>query len=308
MNVSPIAEDVTSMKMLAIAKKAAKSNVTVLINGETGVGKEVLARYIHLHSAYESGPFVAVNCAALPDNMIEAILFGYEKGAFTGAIQSYAGKFEQAEGGTLLLDEIADMPMSLQAKVLRVIQEREVERLGGKGLIPLNVRLIAATNKILKQQVDLGLFRSDLYYRLSVLPIHCAPLRERKADILPLANRFIAKYASQLDIARPTLTQAAIDKLTAYPWPGNVRELENIIHRVLILSEQHALDADAFTFDSSFKTISDSSLKNGETTLILNVLRQTAGCRELAAKKLQISARTLRYKIQKLKSNGIAVP
>ena len=309
-----VAEDPRSKSTLELAYKAAKSNATILISGETGVGKELIARYIHQHSYYCDGPYVSVNCAALPENMIESILFGYEKGAFTGAINGYAGKFEQANHGTLLLDEIAELPLGLQAKLLRVLQEREVERLGGRRLINIDVRIIAATNRDLKQQVQSGYFRSDLYYRLNVVPITCEALRNRPLDIIPLADFFINKYAALLGRELLILTSAAKDKLLAYEWPGNARELENVIHRTLIMLTGNVIDdkdiilneglENACEYDDQF----DSKLKASEAKVILDVLNEVDGSRDIAAKKLNISPRTLRYKISKLKSIGIKVP
>lgn len=309
-----VAEDPHSKSALALAEKAAKSNATVLITGETGVGKELIARYIHEHSHYSKGPYISVNCAALPENMIEAILFGYEKGAFTSATQSYIGKFEQAHLGTLLLDEVAEIPVELQAKLLRVLQERQIERLGGKRMIPVDVRIIAATNRQLEEQVMAGYFRSDLYYRLNVVPVHCHPLRARPLDILPLTAYFLKKYAALLNRNVPVLTKAAQAKLMGYNWPGNVRELENVIHRTLILLSDDKIDDQDIplnetligveSLDSAFQ----STLKANEAKVILDVLSETDGSRELAAKKLNISPRTLRYKLSKLRSMGLKVP
>lgn len=313
----PIVEDPRSKAVLEIARKAAKSKANILISGETGVGKELLARYIHYHSAFFNGPFISVNCAAMPDNMVEAILFGYEKGAFTNAINSYAGKFEQAQHGTLLLDEISEIPLGLQAKLLRVLQEREVERICGKKIINIDVRVIAATNQDLKQLAEAGMFRKDLYYRLNVLPIHCPPLRERPHDIIPLADYFISQHADALGKTRYPLTECAKQKLLSYAWPGNVREMDNVIQRALILTEKCVLDESDIELHESenskventiFIDQMDSKLKVNEAQTIMNVLKETNGCRGIAAKKLNISPRTLRYKISKLKSIGIKIP
>lgn len=309
-----IAEDPHSKRTLEIAQKAAKSNATILISGETGVGKELVARYIHYHSVFHTGPFISVNCAALPENMIEAILFGYEKGAFTNAINQYVGKFEQAQGGTLLLDEISEIPLGLQAKLLRVLQEREIERLGGKNLIAVNVRIIAATNRDLRQQVAAGFFRNDLYYRLNVVPIHCAALRERPLDILPLADYFMNKHSKLLNIKTPVLSESARKMLVQYSWPGNVREIENVIQHTLIMMNSDVIDAHQIALNEEnleaeydFKQL-DSQLKVNEAKVIMDVLKETAGSRGIAARKLNISPRTLRYKISKLKSIGLKVP
>lgn len=228
-----ISEDANSIKLMALAKKVAQSDATVLITGPSGTGKEILAEVIRKNSARSEKPFVAINCAAIPENMLEAMLFGYEKGAYTGAIQSTPGKFELAQDGTILLDEISEMSLPLQAKILRVIQEREVERLGGKKSIKLNVRIIATTNKDLLSQVKKGLFREDLYYRLNVFPIYSHPLAKRKNDIIPLAKFFIKKYSNSNQNIE--LSSLAIKKLKEYSWPGNVREMENVIQRSLIL-------------------------------------------------------------------------
>ena len=318
--LAPIAEDPRSKAVLHIAHKAAKSQATILISGETGVGKEVLAHYIHLHSFYAQGPFVAVNCAALPENMIESILFGFEKGAFTNAINTYVGKFEQADQGTLLLDEISEISTGLQAKLLRVLQEREVERLGGRKMIKVNLRVIATTNRNLHKQVEAGLFRKDLYYRLNVMPIECLALRDRPLDIVPLAEHFIKLHANAMGRHTPVLTQAAKNKLMAATWPGNIREMDNIIQRTLIMSEKSVLDDQDIAFcentlgelvDSASNENSNhfaSMLEATEAKLILDMLKETEGCRNSAARKLNISPRTLRYKISKLRSIGLEIP
>ncbi|RDI38527.1 sigma-54 interaction domain-containing protein [Aquicella lusitana] len=309
-----IAEDPRSKTMLEMARKAAKSSATILINGETGVGKELIARYIHQNSYFSSGPYITVNCAALPENMIESMLFGYEKGAFTGAINAYQGKFEQANNGTLLLDEVTELPLALQAKLLRVLQERKVERLGGKGLININTRIIAATNRDIQQQVVTGNFRSDLYYRLNVIPVYCLPLRNRKQDIIPLTNFFIKKYSIVLGKIPPVLTTRAQEKILNYPWPGNIRELENLIHRTLIMTNDDVIDEIHIELDeyqieqNNSKGEFDSKMKATEAKVILDVLKESDGRRHVAARKLNISPRTLRYKISKLKLSGIKVP
>ena len=231
----PIAEDPHSQQLLTLSSRVAQSNSTALILGESGTGKEVLARFIHQQSTRSDKPFIAINCAAIPENMLEAILFGYEKGAYTGALASTPGKFEQANGGTLLLDEISEMDVGLQAKLLRVLQEQEVERLGGKKVIPLDVRVIATSNRNMLEHVTEGKFREDLYYRLSVLPLVWKPLRERPKDILPLAHQLLTKHANKQKRSGLVLSQAAQDTLLDYSWPGNVRELDNVIQRALIL-------------------------------------------------------------------------
>ncbi|MGH1441237.1 MAG: sigma-54-dependent transcriptional regulator [Cellvibrionaceae bacterium] len=231
----PIAKSPSSQQLLQLANRMAQTDSTVLIIGESGTGKEVLARYIHQRSPRVQQPFIAINCAAIPENMLEAMLFGYEKGAYTGAYASAPGKFEQANGGTLLLDEISEMDVGLQAKLLRVLQEQEVERLGGRKTIQLNVRVIATSNRNMQQQVADGKFREDLYYRLSVLPLQWKPLRERREDILPLAMRLLQKHAIKQKRIGIQLDESAQRSLYDYAWPGNVRELDNVIQRALIL-------------------------------------------------------------------------
>lgn len=231
----PIASSASSQQLLQLANRMAQTDSTVLIIGESGTGKEVLARYIHQRSPRVAKPFIAINCAAIPENMLEAMLFGYEKGAYTGAYASAPGKFEQASGGTLLLDEISEMDVGLQAKLLRVLQEQEVERLGGRKTIKLDVRVIATSNRDMQQQVAKGLFREDLYYRLSVLPLQWKPLRARREDILPLASRLLQKHALKQKRLGVKLDESAQKALHQYSWPGNVRELDNVIQRALIL-------------------------------------------------------------------------
>lgn len=230
-----IARDKNSLALLDLARRVAETSTTALIIGESGTGKEVLARYIHAHSPRSDKPFVAINCAAIPENMLEGMLFGHEKGAFTGAISSAPGKFEQANGGTLLLDEITEMDIGLQAKLLRVLQEQEVERLGGRKTIKLDVRVIATSNRDMRESVVAGTFREDLYFRLSVLPLQWMPLRDRPADIIPLAEKLLAKHATKQYRRGVSLSREAKDTLLSYPWPGNVRELENVMQRALIL-------------------------------------------------------------------------
>lgn len=230
-----ISEDPATIKLYNLAVRVAVSDASVLIEGPSGSGKEVLSRYIHNNSSRAKEPFVAINCAAIPENMLEATLFGYEKGAYTGAHQASPGKFEQAQGGTLLLDEISEMDINLQAKLLRVLQEREVERLGGRKIIKLDVRILATTNRPLSEYVKENKFRSDLYFRLNVFPIFLPKLIDRKKDILPLALYFIAKY----DNRGITLTDCAKKSLVEYDWPGNIRELENTIQRSLVLANNN---------------------------------------------------------------------
>ena len=228
--------DPVSLQLLEHTERIARSEATVLVIGETGTGKELIARHIHAVSG-RSGPFVAVNCGAFSESLIDAELFGHESGAFTGASQARAGWFEAANGGTLFLDEIGDLPLALQVKLLRVLQERQVVRLGSRRSIPLDVRLVAATNIDLGRAVEAQHFRADLYYRLSVATVRLPPLRERPSDILPLATHFIAFYRSKLNLREVTLSQSAQQALLAYSWPGNIRELENVIHFALIVCQ-----------------------------------------------------------------------
>jgi two-component system response regulator FlrC len=245
----PVAASSFTKEFFSVAKKVAKTDSTVMISGESGTGKEVLARYIHRNSPRRNKPFVAINCAAIPENMLEAMLFGHEKGAFTGAYNSSPGKFEQANGGTLLLDEVSEMDLGLQAKLLRVLQEREVERVGGRKAISLDVRVLATTNRSLKSYVAEGKFREDLYYRLSVFPMAWKPLRERKEDILPLAERLLELHASKMKRGTMTLDASAKRTLCEYPWPGNVRELDNAVQRALILAEGSSIRASDFILE-----------------------------------------------------------
>ncbi|WP_312262667.1 sigma-54 dependent transcriptional regulator [Candidatus Igneacidithiobacillus taiwanensis] len=314
-----IAEAPAMRQCLERARKVAQSDATVLLHGESGVGKEVLARYIHRHSPRAQGPFVAVNCAAIPESLLEATLFGHEKGAFTGATQASAGKFEQAQGGTLLLDEVTEMPLPLQAKLLRVLQERELERVGGQRLIRLDIRVLATSNRDLEAAVRSGEFRADLFYRLQVFPLLIPPLRERREDIIPLAEYLIEAAAENLGLRPRRLSPMAARVLLAHEWPGNVRELQNALQRALILAEGEelqpgdldlpiALLEEEIPMNPSSKSAADLALgvQKGqyERELIASALQQTGGAREAAARLLGISARTLRHKLQRLREAG----
>ncbi|WP_347402037.1 sigma-54 interaction domain-containing protein [Ectothiorhodospira lacustris] len=319
-----IAEDPRSRELLELARRVAASEATVMLNGESGVGKEVYARFIHTHSPRADGPFVAVNCAAIPENMLEAMLFGHERGAFTGAYESRPGKFELAEGGTLLLDEISEMDLSLQAKLLRVLQEREVERLGGRRPMQMDVRVLATSNRNLMQAVADGKFREDLFYRLNVFPLVIPPLRERPGDILPLARRLIYVHGRGIDHAR--LTTAAASRLVDHTWPGNVRELDNVIQRAMILRDGDELDSMSIQFEAMASAELRNShpsapvpaaaetqrlgdrLRSREEQLILDALRVEEGSRKDAAARLGISPRTLRYKLARLRDAGVTIP
>ncbi len=374
----PVAEAPSSRQLLQLATRVAQSESTVLIVGESGTGKEVLARFIHNHSPRRNQPFIAINCAAIPENMLEAMLFGHEKGAYTGAHSSSPGKFEQANGGTLLLDEISEMDIGLQAKLLRVLQEREVERLGGRKTIKLDVRVIATSNRDMRSEVVAGKFREDLYYRLSVLPLQWAPLRDRIEDIVPLAERLLNKHALKQNRRGVNLSISAKQLLMAYPWPGNVRELDNIMQRALILQPGRSIEADDLGLDAggvygqapisysqkpnllqaaqalqagNTNTLAESTLatqasampgnfavssfyqgdnialvsnqrvqppvlnnpalgndlKQREYEIIMNTLRIERGSRKNTAERLGISARTLRYKIARLREEGYEI-
>ncbi|CAD6365002.1 sigma-54 dependent transcriptional regulator [Shewanella sp. JNE10-2] len=318
----PIVADEKSLALLSLAQRVAASDASVMIMGPSGSGKEVLARYIHQHSSRAEQAFVAINCAAIPENMLEATLFGYEKGAFTGAYQACPGKFEQAQGGTLLLDEISEMDLGLQAKLLRVLQEREVERLGGRKTIKLDVRVLATSNRDLKAVVAAGGFREDLYYRINVFPLTWPALNQRPADILPLARHLLAKHAKALNIgATPEFDEQACRRLLSHRWPGNVRELDNIVQRALILRTGSVITANDIIIDVQGALINDESevsasepeglgeeLKAQEHVIILETLAQCQGSRKLVAEKLGISARTLRYKMARMRDMGIQLP
>lgn len=302
-----VAKDPRTRALLSLAKRVAQSPATVMLTGESGCGKEVVARYIHQHSLRSSKPFVAINCAAIPENLLEATLFGYEKGAFTGAAQAQPGKFEQAQGGTLLLDEISEMPLELQAKLLRVLQEREVERVGGHKTIKLDIRVLATSNRNMMAMVKNGRFREDLYYRLNVFPIEIPSLRQRPLDIEPLAQHILESATSGSGQSSGKMTQAAIDKLAQYPWPGNVRELENVMQRAMILATDNIIAAEHIHLphtdsdrESGQNGMASSSedIKTLERKHILETLAAVNGSRKLAVKKLGISERTLRYKLQ----------
>jgi two-component system response regulator FlrC len=313
--------------LLDFARQVAKSHASILIQGESGTGKELLARYLHAHSRRHPGPFVAVNCAALPEGLLESELFGYERGAFTGAVASRAGKFELADGGTLLLDEISEMPLALQAKLLRVLQEREVDRVGGKKPLPVDIRVISTTNRDLREMIRAGSFREDLFYRLNVIPIRLLPLRDRHDDIGPLAQAFFRRRG----YPGSSLTQPALDLLKSNSWRGNVRELFNVLERAAIIAqggpvaaEHLLLDDDRDSWNGFLTTpaasspatdfrpdlnrsvagtapqesLSPSSVRAMEEQLIYRALEQAHNNRTLAAKMLGISVRTLRNKLK----------
>jgi two-component system response regulator FlrC len=314
--LAPVAVDASSRLIVDLARRVAGTDCTVLIVGESGTGKEVLARLIHRASPRATRPFIAVNCAAIPENMLEAMLFGYEKGSFTGATNSHAGKFEQAQGGTLLLDEITEMPLSLQAKLLRVLQEREVERIGSSEPKPLDVRVIATTNRMLRNEVAAGRFREDLYYRLNVFPLAVNPLRERRDDVLPLATHLL-QIRARPGTRIPALSADAAHLLLTYSWPGNVRELDNLLQRALVLVEGAVIEAEHILFEKQPTRLDaaqpgnsglHTTMERAERDVILDALRAANGSRREVAEKLGISPRTLRYKLARIRSAGIDVP
>lgn len=323
-----IAIDAVSKRTAEVARRVAATDATVLITGESGCGKEVMAQYIHAHSNRADKRFVAINCAAIPHNMLEATLFGYEKGAFTGAYKACPGKFELADGGTLLLDEISEMDMALQAKLLRVLQEREVERLGGNKIMELDVRVLATSNCNMRKLVKEGKFREDLFYRLNVFPLHLSPLRDRPGDIEGLASKFVAKHlvsTGSVQPVAPSIDDDALNKLLDHSWPGNVRELDNVIQRALILRQSDDISADDIQFEpdldqsnsllepSEYSTADanaclEDDVRNHEHQRILDALKSEMGDRKAVAEKLGISQRTLRYKLAKMRDEGISVP
>ena len=317
-----VGDDPKTQALRELARRVAESKATVLITGESGTGKEVLARYLHRHSPRAERPFVAVNCAAIPENMLEATLFGYEKGAFTGAYQAAPGKFEQAQGGTLLLDEISEMDLALQAKLLRVLQEREVERLGGRKTIALDVRVLATSNRDMKREVAEQRFREDLYYRLNVFPLHVAPLRERQGDIIPLAEYLLERHAREGGRAIPRLSAAARKRMLGYRWPGNVRELDNLIQRALVLQAGDEIRERDLCFEESSEQgggdlsppraeeggTLDQSIRSQEYRTIIDALKEPGSSRKAVAARLGISERTLRYKLARMRESGIEIP
>lgn len=312
-------------RLLTMAQRVAMTRAPILITGETGTGKEMMARYIHRFSSEPDAPFVAVNCAAIPETMLESILFGHERGAFTGAVSAQPGKFEQANGGTLLLDEIGELPLPLQAKLLRVLQEQRVERLGSNREIALDVRIIAATHRDLHQEVAEGRFRADLMFRLDVLPLHILPLRERREDVVPLARQFIRKYAAH-ECDEQLLTPEACQALRDHSWAGNVRELENTVQRALVLRKglfiqpcdlglAAAENTNSITLVTEFtdpaehgKAALRASGKRAEYQHILDTLLQCGGHKTRTAKQLGITPRALRYRLNSMREQGISIP
>ncbi len=284
-------------RILTIADHLAMSDITVLITGESGTGKELLARYIYRRSKRAHGPFVAVNCAAIPENLLESELFGYEKGAFTGAHETKKGRFELAHGGVLLLDEIGEMPLHLQAKLLRVLQERSIERLGSTRSISIDVRVIATTNRDLPSEIREGRFREDLYYRLNVFPIKLPPLRERPEDIQLLSKRFLERFSREVGKDIRGFSEEAMEILLKRPWRGNVRELENVIQRAVFLCNREVIEPGDLMLEDSIQYPKLGRIREIERELILRTLEETGGNKTLAAKILGVSVRTIRNKL-----------
>jgi len=317
-----VVEDPAMAEIVRRAEQIAWSEATVLIEGESGTGKEILAHHIHHRSRRSAGPFVAVNCAAIPEQLLESELFGHERGAFSGAIGRRIGKFEAAHGGTILLDEVSEMDIRLQAKLLRALQEREVDRVGGRTPVKINVRVIATTNRDLWSEVGRRSFREDLYFRLNVAPLVVPPLRQRPIDISALADYFGRKYATENMLPPPSFTADARARLLGYSWPGNVRELENIIHRAIILAGGKAIDASALDLPERARLAAPPppplappqpafvarSLEEVEQDLIISTLAHTGGNRTHAAAILGISIRALRNKLRDYSAAGVAVP
>lgn len=306
--------------VLKMAKQIAPSEANVLLTGASGTGKEIFSRFIHDNSKRANKKFVAVNCAAIPETLLESELFGYEKGAFTGAVSRRIGKFEEASDGTLLLDEISEMDISIQAKLLRAIQEKEIDRIGGRAPIKVNTRIIATSNRNLDEAVKNGTFRQDLYYRLNVVNINIPSLKDRPDDIIVLAKHFVKKYSELNELPLKVISKAAEDKLMSYLWPGNVRELENTVHRAVLLSTQEEIEADAVILDDADSIISrtaapgsaatapqGTTLAGMERNLIIDTLKHTMGNRTVAAQILGISIRTLRNKLKQYEAEGFDI-
>ncbi len=327
--------DPVMQKTLKLAEQIAPSDASVLITGESGTGKEVMARFLHSHSKRASHSFISVNCAAIPENLLESELFGHEKGAFTGAVARRLGKFEEANGGTLLLDEISEMHPRLQAKLLRAIQEREIDRVGGTQPIKVNIRLLATSNRNLEDEVRSGNFREDLYFRLNVMTLELPALRSRPGDIPALAEHFLRKYAEANGVRTPRLSEAALDMLRAHSWRGNVRELENTMHRAVLLCQSDTLEPDAILLTGGRGIPVDAVQAGGEAAaaasagaadahgtaplvgrtvadverdLIIETLSHCLGNRTHAATILGISIRTLRNKLKQYSEEGMSIP
>ena len=342
-NNSMIANDPAMKRVLQLADRIAPSDATILITGESGTGKEVISRYVHEKSKRSGGPFIAVNCAAIPENLLESELFGHEKGSFTGATGRRIGKFEEANGGTLLLDEVTEMPIQLQAKLLRAIQEKEVTRIGSNDVVKIDTRILATSNRNLEKSVQNGEFREDLYFRLNVVMIELPALRDRPSDIMPLAQLFADKFAEENGVEAKKISKEGQVKLQSYAWRGNIRELENTMHRAVLMAIEPEIEPEAIHLsDSAFskqsssgavaavvstETVTETSesvptvqnpggveglvgqtIADVERQMILNTLDHCLGNRTHAAKVLGISIRTLRNKLNIYKDSGIEVP
>jgi DNA-binding NtrC family response regulator len=305
-----IGRSTAMQEIFATIERVAPSRATVLLTGESGVGKDLIARAIHFHSPRKDKPLVKINCTAIPENLMESELFGYEKGAFTGAQTSKPGKFEQADSGTVFLDEIGDVPAAIQVKLLRILQEREFERLGSNVTRHIDVRLVAATNQDLRAALEQGTFREDLYYRLNVVPINIPPLRERKQDIPFLANHFVRKLAPDTGCRVESITDAAMERLIAYHWPGNVRELENVIERSLVMANDTQLDAADIKLESAPRARQQSgdphflpeglTLDQYEQEIIREALKRADGNKSQAARLLGLTRNALRYRLTQM--------
>jgi DNA-binding NtrC family response regulator len=317
-----VARDPAMLATVRRAEQVATSEASILITGESGTGKEVLARHIHRRSRRANGPFVALNCAAIPENLLESELFGHERGAFSGAIARRVGKFETADGGTLLLDEISEMDIRLQAKLLRAIQEREIDRLGGTAPVKVDVRILATSNRDLTAEVNAGRFREDLFFRLNVVGLRLPPLRERPGDIPALAEHYARRYAEVNGLPYRALSRTAVLRLAGHGWRGNVRELENTIHRAVLLASGPEIDGDAVELAPGGPAAVSANASNGapisqlvgrtmeevERDLIIETLGHTLGNRTHAATILGISIRALRNKLRDYAQSGVAVP
>ena len=321
-------EDPAMKDLLVMAERIAKSDASILIAGESGTGKEMLARFVHAKSKRAKQPFVSVNCAAIPENLLESELFGHEKGAFTGAVARRIGKFESADGGTLLLDELGEMDLKLQAKLLRVLQEREIDRVGGTRPVKINIRLLATTNRSLRDEVAAGRFREDLFFRINVVALKVPPLRERPKDVMALATHFADKYSDANALPRRRLSETAVDELLRHTWQGNVRELENNMHRAVLLCAGDQIEpedmmlgdkanglgghdtqaADTDSADGGSSHLVGKTVADVERDLIIDTLRHCLGNRTHAANILGISIRTLRNKLKLYDSDGVSVP
>ena len=313
-NHALISGDKKTETILKMAKQIAPSEASVLLTGSSGTGKEIFSRFLHDNSKRANKKFVAVNCAAIPETLLESELFGYEKGAFTGAVSRRIGKFEEASDGTLLLDEISEMDIGIQAKLLRAIQEKEIDRIGGKSPIKVNTRIIATSNRNLAEAVEKGTFRQDLYYRLNVINLNIPDLKDRPGDIIVLAKHFIKKFSELNDLPMKDLSPQAEQAMLAYSWPGNVRELENTMHRAVLLSGGEEIDTASIMLPTSEPSASEEPTSVGQTVagmerkLIIDTLKHTLGNRTTAANILGISIRTLRNKLKQYQEEGFDVP